>query len=273
MDGCIVMNATSMIARPLGRTGLLVSPIGFGAFKIGRNEGTKYEIGYALPTEDEAARLLQEVLDLGVTLVDTAPAYGVSEERIGAALSARRASYVLSTKVGESFVDGVSTVDFSADAVLASVERSLTRLRTSRLDLVFLHSNGVDEEALARGEATCMLRQLRDAGRIGHLGFSGKTLEGHRRAMAEGFDVLMVEYHPLDRSQRPVLEEAAARGVGVLVKKSLASGRVPPSEAIPFSLTAPAVASCVIGSLRRDHLAACVAIAAASGGHNDVARG
>ena len=69
--------------RSLGRHGPDVSVLGFGAFKIGRAEGTKYPAAYPLPEEDEAGRILAGVLDLGITLLDTAPAYGLSEERIG----------------------------------------------------------------------------------------------------------------------------------------------------------------------------------------------
>ena len=75
-----------MVHRRLGRTGRHVSPIGFGAFKIGRNQGIKYASAYDLPDETAVAALLEGVLDLGINLIDTAPAYGLSEERIGRAL-------------------------------------------------------------------------------------------------------------------------------------------------------------------------------------------
>ena len=87
--------------RPLGRTGLDVTPLGFGTFKIGRNEGIKYPDAYELPTDEGAAQLLNGVIDLGLNLIDTAPAYGSSESRIGAALAQRRDDYVLCSKAGE----------------------------------------------------------------------------------------------------------------------------------------------------------------------------
>src|SRR5207244_10288648 len=73
----------AMVLRALGKTGLKVTPISFGAFKIGSNEKTKYEQNYPLPSEEETSRLLNGVLDLGINLIDTAPAYGLSEQRIG----------------------------------------------------------------------------------------------------------------------------------------------------------------------------------------------
>src|SRR5258708_38194396 len=124
-----------MKLRPMGKTGLAVSPIGFGAFKIGRNEKTKYSQEYPLPDDPTVERLLHEGLDLGVTHIDTAPAYGLSEERIGRSLAHRRAEFTLSTKVGEIFENGRSRFDFSESGVRASVTQSLKRLRTDVIDL------------------------------------------------------------------------------------------------------------------------------------------
>src|SRR5690554_164313 len=129
-----------MVHRPLGTTGMMVSPIGFGAFKIGRNQGIKYAQSYELPDDREVEQLLNGVLDLGINYIDTAPAYGISEQRIGQAIGHRRTEYVLSTKVGETFTNGQSTFDYSSDAVRASIERSCKRLRTDVLDIVFIHS-------------------------------------------------------------------------------------------------------------------------------------
>ena len=69
--------------RPLGGTGFSISPIGFGAFKIGRNQKTKYAAPYDLPSDEQVSELLNGLLDLGINYIDTAPAYGTSEERIG----------------------------------------------------------------------------------------------------------------------------------------------------------------------------------------------
>jgi aryl-alcohol dehydrogenase-like predicted oxidoreductase len=242
--------------RLLGRTGLTVSPVGFGAFKIGRNEGIKYAQGYELPDEESCARLLHAVLDLGIDLIDTAPAYGISEARIGRHLRDRRDEFTLSTKAGETFENGEGRYDFSRASIDASVDRSLQRLRTDRLDLVFVHSDGRDREIIESGEALDVLAVRRDRGDLRAIGFSGKTVEGHLAAIATGLvDCLMVEYHELDDSQHAVLEAAGDAGVGVVVKKGLASGRLDPARAIPFCLRGPGVASVIIGSLNADNLA------------------
>src|SRR5262245_47651520 len=99
-----------MVRRPLGRTGIQLSPIGFGAFKIGRNQGIKYAQEYNLPSEEDVERLIAGILDLGINYIDTAPAYGTSEERLGRVLGKfRRDDLIVSTKVGETFADGRST--------------------------------------------------------------------------------------------------------------------------------------------------------------------
>jgi len=249
-----------VVHRRLGRTGLEVTPIGFGAFKIGRNVGIKYPAAYDLPDEPAAARLLNGVLDLGVNLVDTAPAYGLSEERIGRAIAHRRSEFILSTKAGETFEDDRSAYDFSGPAIRASAARSLQRLRTDVLDILFIHSDGNDLAILNDTDAVEAMIALRDAGLARAVGFSGKTVQGARAALLWA-DVLMVEYHPEDRSHEEVIGEAAAAGIGLIVKKPLASGRLEPRTAIKFALSDPAVGSLVIGGLNLDHLRADISIA------------
>ncbi len=251
-----------MVRRHLGSCGLSVSPIGFGAFKIGRNVGTKYAQGYDLPDENMVNRLLNTVLDLGINYIDTAPAYGLSEERIGRAISSRRSEFVLCTKVGEIFENGRSSYDFSEHAVRGSVQRSLERLRSDELDIVLIHSDGNDLQIRNETDVVPTLIALRDAGVIEAIGLSAKTVSGARAALA-WTDVLMVEYHVRDQSYGPVIAEAVQAGVGVVVKKGLASGQIDPVEAIPFVLGTAGVASLVIGGLNIDHIQANIRLAEA----------
>lgn len=239
--------------RPLGSTGLEVTPIGFGAFKIGRNEKTKYPGQYALPTDDEAGRLLNSVLDLGINWIDTAPAYGLSEERVGRHLASRRDEFVLSTKVGEDFENGESRYDFSAGAMQRSIERSLERLQTDQVDILFLHVRGDDVDTLQSSDAVRVLCDARTRGLARAIGLSPKTIEAARLAL-DWADVLMVEYNLQDPSFAPIITEAAKQNVGVVVKKGLASGHLPPSDAVRFVLGTPGIASLTIGSLNLAHL-------------------
>lgn len=242
-----------MQTRPLGQTGLLVTPLGFGAFKIGRNEKVKYPQPYDLPDDTAVEHLLNGVLDAGINLIDTAPAYGISEERIGKVLASRRNEFVLSTKVGERFVNGESSFDFTAVGVRASVAESLRRLKTEVLDILFVHSNGDDLAIQQQTEVVPTLQKLKHAGYVRAIGFSGKTPAGTEAAL-EWADVVMVEHHLNDTSHAEVITSAASRGVGVVVKKGLASGHLPPADAIRFVLSNPHVASVIVGGLSLEHL-------------------
>jgi len=254
--------------RPLGRSGFAISPIGFGAFKIGRNQKTKYSAAYDLPSDEQVAELLNGLLDMGINYIDTAPAYGTSEDRIGRAIAERRSEFVLATKVGETFEDGVSTYDFSAPAIRKSVERSLKRLKTPAIDVLLLHSDGRDEWIQTQTDAVPTMRELKQQGLVRAIGLSSKTIDGARQALAWA-DVLMVEYHLRDRSHEALITEAAARGVGIVVKKGLASGELPADEAIRFVLDSPHVATLVIGGLSQDHFRANLKTAQASSNGHD----
>lgn len=269
-------HAVVMTSRKLGQSSLAVTPIGFGAFKIGRNEGIKYAASYDLPGERQVGELLRAVLSLGVNYFDTAPAYGASEERIGRFVAAEglpaicvgeaessassRARLCISTKVGETFESGRSTYDFSAEAINASLARSRKRLCADVLDLVFIHAHADDLAILRDTDAVKTLQVARDAGAVRAIGLSGKTPEAALAAL-DWADAIMVEYHLLDRSHDAVIAEAAARGVGVIAKKGLASGRLEAREAVEFVLGNPGVTSLVVGTLNAGHLEEIVAIA------------
>tara|TARA_B110000196_G_scaffold317144_1_gene329721 strand:+ start:644 stop:1411 length:768 start_codon:yes stop_codon:yes gene_type:complete len=253
-----------MDTRPLGRTGLSVSHIGWGTVKLGRNTALKFPEAFALPSDEEASSIVHGMLDLGITLIDTAPAYGLAEERLGAAIHSCRDDLVLCTKVGETFEDGVSHHDFSAKAVSQSLEQSLRRLRTDHVDVLLVHA---DDDDLALQDGTDLvqtLQRLRDEGKTRSIGFSGKTTEAAEAALGWA-DVLMCAYTMEDRTHESVIEAAASAGVGVLLKKVLGSGHLPADEALQFVLNeapiASSVASIVIGSLNSTRMKSNVAIA------------
>ncbi|WP_339731104.1 aldo/keto reductase [uncultured Gimesia sp.] len=239
--------------RDLGSTGFSISALGFGAFKIGRNQQIKYSQAYDLPDDTTTERLLNSVLDLGINHIDTAPAYGISEARIGQFLSHRRNEFLLSTKIGETFENGTSTYDFSRDSLQASIERSLRRLKTDVLDVVLIHSNGDDEKILNQTDAIEILQSFKKAGQIRWIGLSGKTHAGATEAL-NWADILMLEYHLEDRSHAALIQTAAEQGVGVIVKKGLASGHLPAADAISFVLRNPGVSNLVVGGLNLDHI-------------------
>lgn len=252
-----------MDRRRLGRSGLMVAPIGFGAVKIGRNQGVKYPRAYALPDTRAVERLLNGIVDIGIDLIDTAPAYGSSEALIGRYLHTRRSEIVLATKVGEHFANGRSTFDFSAAGMRRSIEQSLRRLGTEAVDILLLHSDGRDLDILDQTDAVEVLLDARARGLARAVGLSGKTVAGARAALAWA-DVLMLTYHLEDRAHADVLDEALAAGVGVLVKKALGSGHLDATAAIGFATAPAAVGAAVIGSLSVEHMRENLALAAAA---------
>lgn len=212
--------------RPLGRTGLMVSEVSLGALEIGRDWAADVNPGqHQAPSFDDAARTLNGVLDLGVNLIDTAPAYWDSEDFIGRALAHRRDEYVLATKVGEHCDRSGSKYDYSADATRGFIDESLRRLRTDRIDLLQIHSASL--EVLDRGETWGAMEAARQSGKARFLGMTGGVREAIRAIELGGFDTVQVPYHLLnvDAAERlfPLAEE---RGVGVLIMRSLAGGKL-----------------------------------------------
>ena len=258
--------SVSLPLRRAERLGRPVTVLGWGAFKIGRNEGIKYPTPYDLPSDAEARSLIHAVIEMGIGVIDTAPAYGLSETRIGEAMGGRRDSIFLSTKAGETFEDGRSAWDFSERAVEVSVARSLDRLRTSRVDCVWVHSNGSDTAILREGGALRALERGRSRGLCAAIGFSPKTPDGAFAALDDDrVDALMLEFHPRDDSMLPVIREAHRTGRAVFVKKPLASGHLSPAEAMPWILRHPEVTCVVVGGLNADRLRATAALAGSSG--------
>lgn len=258
-----------MEMRMLGNTGLKVSLLGLGTVKIGRNEGVKYPQGFDLPDDDAVITLLNTARALGINLLDTAPAYGLSEERLGQLLPKtagwRREDWVIVTKAGETFEDGVSRFDFSPAAIRASVERSLARLRIDHVDAVLLHSDGEDEAGERFMPAAEELQNLKQRGLIRAGGFSGKTVAGFDRMMRH-VDLLMATYNPDYTAEAEVIARAAKAGRGVLIKKALASGHAhDPGKALAMAATLPGVSSIVVGTLSPVNLRANAAAVAGSG--------
>lgn len=251
--------------RPLGQTGLHISPLGLGTVKLGRDQGVKYPNSFTIPDDTQALALINQARELGINLLDTAPAYGISEERLGYLLQGQRQEWVIVSKVGEEFVAGESAFDFSAAHTRFSVDRSLQRLRTDHIELVLVHSNGDDVAILQHEEVYDTLAALKQEGKIGGFGFSGKTAEGGILALEQG-DCAMVTYNFNERDELPVMDYAAQHNKGILIKKALASGHMCLAEGIDpiqasFAMIFqhPAAASAIVGTINPKHLQANVA--------------
>lgn len=245
-----------LIKRPLGGTGISISPLGLGTVKFGRNEGVKYPKGFDLPDEAALADLIAFAKDLGINLLDTAPAYGLSEERLGRLLRGQRQDWVIAGKFGEEFQNSQSHYDFSAAHCLLSVERSLKRLQTDYLDILLIHSDGRDEEILSNDALLETLHTLKQIGKVRTIGASTKTLKGAVKTL-EILDVVMLTYTPDYLEEEPALDMALKTGKGTLIKKALSSGHSKdPGAAIQFALKHKGVNTVITGTINPAHLQA-----------------
>jgi aryl-alcohol dehydrogenase-like predicted oxidoreductase len=196
-----------VLRRPYGDSGLTVPVLGFGAMQIGD------------PALDErhAGRVLNHVVDAGLTLIDTARSYGLAEERIGRHLSQRRDEFVLSTKVGYG-VPGVP--DWTYECVVRGVDEARTKLRTDAIDIVHLHSCSV--EILQVGEVARALSDCRTAGKIRVAAYSGDDAALAFANECGQFRGLQASVNLCDQQALDVLPLAQRAGIGTIAKRSLA---------------------------------------------------
>jgi aryl-alcohol dehydrogenase-like predicted oxidoreductase len=239
----------------IANSGIEVSVMGLGTVKFGRNQGVKYPHTFTLPSDKELTRLLSIAADLGLNLLDTAPAYGSSEERLGKLLRATRHDWVVCTKVGEEFVDGESQYDFSSQTIINSVERSLKRLYTDYLDIVLVHSNGDDERIIKQDGVFQTLEDLKQKGKIRAYGMSTKTVEGGLQTITHA-DIAMVTYNPHCMEDKAVITSAYQQQKAIFIKKALASGHMPftLAESMQCIFAEPGVTSVIIGTINPEHL-------------------
>lgn len=249
--------------RKIADTGIEVSPLGLGTVKLGRNLGVKYPEKFTIPDDKAASDLIALAKELGINLIDTAPAYGNSEERLGKLLKGQRQDWIICSKVGEEFENGESFYDFSAEHTRRSIERSLRRLNTDYIDMVLIHSDGNDLKALENG-ALSELQRFKQAGIIRAIGASTKTVEGGLAA-AEASDIVMVTHNLAYQGEQAVIDYCASNNKAVLVKKAFASGHISnntedksdPVQAsmdFLFGLHASSITSAIVGTISQKHL-------------------
>ena len=213
--------------RTLGRTGLEVTALGYGAMELrGGPRGRQI-------SEEEAGRILNAVLDSGINFIDTSIDYGMAEERIGRHIAHRRDEYYLASKcaclVGPAADEerppgqrGGRHV-YTRENVIAGVEQSLRRMNTDHLDLVQVHGSPSKQE-LEDGGVVEAMQDLKAEGKVRFIGMSstGSNLRDH---IAMGvFDEFQIPYSCLQRGHEDAIAEAAAAGAGVVVRGGAARG-------------------------------------------------
>lgn len=199
-----------MERRRLGRTEMEASVLGFGGS----------EIGYERAGARTVARLLGAAIDAGLNVIDTAECYEDSETLIGSALESRRNEVHLLTKCGHP--RGYGRGDWREASLLSSIERSLKRLRTDRVDLIQLHSCELAD--LRKGEAITALERARERGYARYIGYSGDGLAARYAIECGRFDTLQTSVSIADQEAIELtLPLAVKQGMGVIAKRPIAN--------------------------------------------------
>jgi hypothetical protein len=208
--------------RRLGKTDMNVSVLGFGGS----------EIGYEHISLAAVKKLLNEAVDTGVNVIDTAECYATSEELIGEAVGKRRKDCYLLTKCGHE--SGWSYPDWRPESLLRSIHRSLKRLKTDRVDLIQLHS--CSEAELRKGDVIETLKRARGQGYTRYIGYSGDGKAALYAVECGEFDTLQTSVSIADQQALDVfLPLAEQHDIGVIAKRPIANvawhnGSQPPRD-------------------------------------------
>jgi aryl-alcohol dehydrogenase-like predicted oxidoreductase len=262
--------------RRLGRTDIDATVLGYGAMEL-RGAPRGRDI-----SEVEADRILNSVLDMGVNYIDTSIDYGLSEERIGRAISKRRSEYFLASKCGCSLDPEASRYGrgehvFTAERVRDGVLQSLGRLQTDYLDLVQFHASPTPEQLTEHGGLEA-LQELQQQGKVRYIGISG-TIPNLQDQIGMGvFDVFQIPYSALQLEHEELMTEASNAGAGIVIRGGAARGG-PAKEAgdawaawkaagmddligdmdrmefvLRFTYSSPDLDTTIVGTLNADHL-------------------
>ena len=276
--------------RPLGRTGIEVTVLGYGALELrGMVAGVGREL---LPGQPE--RILNAVLDAGVNYIDVAVDYGEAEEHIGRCISHRRGEFFLASKCGcpldvsmyapeQRTRYGVPMPhfhDYNRENIIAACEQSLRRMRTDHLDVVQLHFSP-DRAVIEREGAIETLLHLKQVGKVRFIGCSSILPNINDHIDMDVFDVIQVPYSALQPEHLPAIEAASEAGIGIVVRGGVARGE--PGEGhgaadvwqhwenarmdellqgmsatefmLRYTITTPHVDTTIVGTLNLAHLA------------------
>jgi aryl-alcohol dehydrogenase-like predicted oxidoreductase len=211
-----------MITRRLGQTGLEITQLGYGSMGL-RGPRTW---GVRVVNEDDADRFLNAVLDAGINFIDTAPDYGISEERIGRYISSRRSEFYLATKCGCDYVQHDDHLEikhtWKKEVVQRNIDTSLKRLRTGFVDILQFH--GGDVETLQREGLIDLLQDLRTQGTVRFIGASSSLPHLPGLIDLGLFDAFQIPYSCLAPQHHDLITKAAESGAGIIIRGGIAHG-------------------------------------------------
>ncbi len=273
-----------MKLRPLGKTGLEVTEIGYGSAQVGSRE---------LP-ESQAESVLNNVLDAGINFIDTAAMYGISEERIGRYLANRRDEFIVATKCGDYQIEESGSwrtvKDYTPEGITQTIDRSRRKLNRDVIDIVQFH--GLPGEGDDVDAAFDALLEAKQKGWTNFVGVSQDGPAGAEAADKYPLDTQEFTYNVLyqepDTVMFPTLRD---REMGAIIKRPISNavylmpdrpegafmsgpwdraqeyplrdiaGDIPLVEfTLAFTLAHPGVSTAIIGSTNIDHIHANVAM-------------
>jgi aryl-alcohol dehydrogenase-like predicted oxidoreductase len=209
--------------RTLGRTGLNVTALGYGAMEV---RGSRIWGGRPV-TGEQAETILNAVVDSGINFIDTANDYGRSEEFIGAYLSGRRKEFYLATKCGCNVVRKDEHTDetphiWTRENLFRGLHQSLERMKTDYVDVMQLHNPSVEQ--CEQGDLVAVLQEMKQQGKVRWIGCSS-TLPHIDTYIEWGvFDVFQIPYSALERAHETVITRAALGGAGIIDRGGVARG-------------------------------------------------
>ena len=211
-----------MIKKELGRTGLQVTQLGYGSMGL-RGPRTW---GVRDVSDSEADVFLNAVLDAGINFIDTAPDYGVSEERIGQFIASRRSEYILATKCGcdyQQHDDHLEVIHtWTRDVLLRNLETSLERMQTDCIDLMQFH--GGDAETIKCAGLVETLLEFKAQGLIRFIGSSNSIPNLQGMIELDVFDTFQIPYSCLAPRHHDLITAAADTGAGIIIRGGIAHG-------------------------------------------------
>jgi aryl-alcohol dehydrogenase-like predicted oxidoreductase len=272
---------SSLPTATLGRTGLEVTRLGYGAMEV---RGSRIWEGRPV-TDNQAETILNAVVDRGINFIDTANDYGRSEEYIGQFLSNRRHEFYLATKCGCTVVPKDENTDdtphvWTRENLFRGLHESLSRMKTDYVDLIQLHNPTVEQ--VEQGDLVAALQEMQREGKTRFIGIS-TTLPHLPTYLGLGvFDTFQIPYSALERQHEDWISRTADAGIGTIIRGGVARGEPGAGlgkqdwwgkfeEAgldelreqgesrtaflLRFTLSHPQVCTTIVGTLHPEHLA------------------
>ena len=278
----------ALTKRTLGRTGLEVTDLSYGAMEV---RGSRIWGGRPV-TEPQAEQILHAVLDSGINFIDTANDYGRSEEFIGKFLSNRRSEFYLATKCGCTVVHKDEKTDdtphvWTRENLFRGLHESLERMKTDYVDVMQLHNPSVEQTE--QGDLVAVLQEMKAQGKVRWIGCSSTHPHIESYIASGVFDVFQIPYSALERQHEEAITKAAEAGAGTIIRGGVARGEPGAglgnqdrwatfekanldelrSEGesrtaflLRFTLSHPGMSTTIVGTLIPSHLEENIAIAA-----------